>query len=222
MQNTTDYNSIIEKAIEEIESKNFGTTEQLLTIHEVVYENNRPKVLIVDFEKSDGTVIVYFGIKNEKFHLALWLDTLPEISIRAVGTEPFSRVYLEARSESLSYQEISTLINIQPSSGWSKGDVKSYGNSCYEFSAVRFELEQEPDEFEDKLEKLLDLLETDKGGIAALVKESTAFIRTILVFHNGNTMLGGFCLTKKTVKRLAALDIEIDFDLYAEGNLYDE
>lgn len=58
---------IIPKAIEEIEERNFGTTKQLLDIHEVVHVNGKPLVLRVDKEQKDGTVVVYFPIKDGKF-----------------------------------------------------------------------------------------------------------------------------------------------------------
>src|SRR5882672_2641141 len=87
---------IIQKAIEEIESKTFGVTEQFLDIHEVVYLDNKPKVERVDMDKEDGTAIVYFPIKNEKFYLAVYLDTEPQISVRHVNTEPYISVYFRA------------------------------------------------------------------------------------------------------------------------------
>lgn len=213
-------NLIIEKAIDELQSKRFGTTEQLLEIHNVVYVDNKPQVLRVDTEYDDKTAIVYFPIKDEKFYLAVWLDTKPEISVRGVGTENYNAVYLKATSEDLSFQELSLLTKLKPTSGWSKGDTRKSGNSFYNFSAFHFEPNPEPDEFEDKLRKLLDFLETDKDGVTALVDKAFAQIQVATIFHNGNTMLGGHHLDKGTVKRLAALNLELDFDLYAEGNFF--
>ena len=39
-------------------------------------------------------------------------------------------------------------------------------------------------------------------------------------FHNGNSMLGGPNISKESVKRMAALNLEIDFDLYVSGKTY--
>lgn len=78
---------IIQKAIEEIETKTFGVTEQLLDIHQVVYENDQPRVARVDTEKEDGSAIVYFPVKDEKFYLVIYLDTKPQVSVRSIGTE---------------------------------------------------------------------------------------------------------------------------------------
>jgi len=38
--------------------------------------------------------------------------------------------------------------------------------------------------------------------------------------RNGNTMLGGVYLNQPIIQRLTALNLSIDFDLYAEGNFF--
>ena len=213
-------NLIIEKAIDELQSKRFSTTEQLLEIHDVVYVDDKPKVLRVDTEHDDETAIVYFPIKDEKFYLAVWLDTKPEISVGGVGTENYNAVYLKVTSDDLSFQELSSLTKLKPTSGCSKGDIRKPGKAFYDFTALHFEPNPEPDEFEDKLKKLLDFLEADKDGVTALVDKANVQIQVATIFHNGNTMLGGHHLNKDTIQRLAALNLEIDFDLYAEGNMF--
>ena len=72
---------IIQKATEEIEAKTFGSTEQLLAVHQIVLVDNKPKVARVDTENPDGTAIVYFPVVDEKFYLAVYLDTQPELSV---------------------------------------------------------------------------------------------------------------------------------------------
>ena len=211
---------IIEKAINEILLKEFGTTEQLLEIHEVVYEKDKPKVLRVDKESDDSSAIVYFPIKDQKFYLAVWLDTDPEISVRGVGTENYNSVYLKVTSDDLSFQELSALTKLQATSGWSKGDTRKSRKSVYNYSALHFEPNPEPDEFEDKLKKLLDFFDQDSEGVTKLIEMADAQIQVATIFHNGNTMLGGHHLNKSIIRRLASYNLEIDFDLYAEGNFY--
>ena len=211
---------LIEKAIDEIQAKRFGTTEQLLNIHEVVYVDSKPKVLRVDTEADDGTAIVYFPLKDERFYLAVWLDTTPKVSVRSVGTVDYNAVYLKALSDDLSFEELSSLTTLKPTGGWSKTETRKSRKSFYNFSALHFEPNPEPDEFKDKLKKLLDFLEQDKDGIASLVDKASVQVQVATVFHNSNTMLGGHHLDKDTIKRLAALNLEVDFDLYAEGNFF--
>lgn len=208
---------IIKKAIEEVESKTFGTTQQILEVHEVVYTDNQPQVLRVDREKEDGTAIVYFPVRDERFYLAVYLDTEPQVAVRGVETEPHHSVYFRATSETLSFEELSSLTTLQPTGGWSKGEKRRWGNTLHDFSSFHLEPNPEPDEFEDKLEKLLSLLEQDQRGTIQLVESMGGYIQVASIFHNGNTMLGGHHINTGLLKRLAALNLAIDFDLYAEG-----
>jgi hypothetical protein len=129
-------------------------------------------------------------------------------------------VFFSATSETLSFEHLSSLTTLKPSKGWSKGDVKNAGKSFHRFSSFHFEPNPEPDEFEDKLKKLLDALEEDKKGVLALASQADTLIQVGSIFHNGNTLLGGHYITKENIKRMAALELSIDFDLYAKGNFF--
>lgn len=74
--------------------------------------------------------------------------------------------------------------------------------------------------FEIKLKQLLDFLEQDKEGIANLANNANGHIQVTINFHNSNTMLGGPMIDKNNIKRISALNLEIDFDLYAKGNFF--
>ena len=211
---------IIQKATEEVLTKKFGVTEQLLKIHQVVFIDDKPKVARVDREKDDGSAIVYFPVVDEKFYLAVYLDTKPEVSVRFVGTEPYHAVYFRATSEELTLNEISVLTKLKSTSNWSKGDMRKSGNSSYNFSNFEIQPNPEADEFEDKLKKLLDLLGQDAYGIKGLVDKANGRIQVASCFHNGNTMLGGHHMDQEIIKQMAALNLEIDFDLYADGNMF--
>lgn len=213
---------IIEKAIEEIQKRNFGLTEQFLNIHEVVYVGNSPQVLRVDRDDEDGCAIVYFPVKGEKFYLAICIDSIPEISVRWVDIENYNSVYFIATSEDFTLEQLSSLTKLEATNGWNKGDQRKFGKSSYNFSAILIEPTPEPDEFEDKIKKLLDYLEKDSEGISQLVKNANGCIQVKTVFHNGNTILGGHHLDKDIIRRLYSLNLEIDFDLYAEGNFFQD
>jgi hypothetical protein len=209
---------IIQKAIEEIEAKSFGITKQFLKIHQVVYEHNKPKVARVDTEKENGIAIVYFPVKDEKFYLAVYLDTVPQVSVRHTGTEYYNSVYLGVSSEIFSLQQLCDMTKLKATKGHSKGDKR--GGTYWKYSKVCFEQNPEPDEFEDKLKKLLDILETDKEGVQQLAYKADAWIQVSQEFHIGNTMLGGSFIDKESIKRIANLNLSIDFDLSVGGNLY--
>jgi len=211
---------IIQKAIEEIESKTFGVTKQFLDVHEVVYDGNCPKIERIDKDRDDGTVIAYFPIKDEKFYLAISIDTEPQVSVKGVGTVPYCCVYFRATSEILSFQDLSVMTILKSTGGWSKGDRRKSTTIFRKYSSIHFEPNPEPDEFEDKLKKLLDFLDQDKSGVNSLVERANGYIQVAMEFHNGNTMLGGPHIDKNLMKRMALLNLGIDFDLYANGNLF--
>ena len=211
---------IIQKAIEEIESKNFGVTRQFLDIHDLIYIDNKPVIARVDVEET-GKAIVYFPVKDEKFYLAVYLDLEPEVSVRWVNTESHDCVYFVAISETLSFDELSAVTTIKPLTGWNKGDKKRKdGKILHKYSKIRFEPNPEADEFDDKIKKLLEFLEQDNEGIKALAEQADGHIQVVSDFHNGNTMLGGYFLQKDIVKRLAALNLSSDFSVFAEGNFF--
>ncbi len=179
-----------------------------------------PKVLRVKFEDSRNEAIVYFQIKDEAFYLAIYLDILPDIAVRWVDIQAFHRVYFRAVSDEMSYNELCKLTTLLPTDGWNKGDPKIFRNITAKNSRLNFEPDPGPNNFETKLSQLLDLLETDKKGVEQLVTLADGYIQVATVFHNGNTMLGGHHLDKSTISRLAQLNLEIDFDEYATGNLF--
>lgn len=214
-------NPFIQKAIEELESKSFGVTEQFLKIHEVEYGDGVPKVLRVDQERGAGTVIVYFAVKGERFYLAVYLDTQPHIVVKWVETESYYSVYYRATSEILNHEELAAFTKLKPTGGCNKGDQRNNGRTVYKFSAIEFEPNPEPDEFDDKLKKLLDFLEQDQDGIRALANKASGYIQVTITYHNGNSMIGGPHIDREALKRMAALHLAIDFDQYLGGNKYE-
>jgi hypothetical protein len=216
---------IIEKAIEEVETKSWGVTKQFLEIHELVLENDKPKVARVDRERKEGTVVVYFPVIAVKFFFAVCLNLEPEVSVKWIGTEAYNSVYFRAFSETLSLEELSQFTTLKHTGGRSKGEKKRPTGGTgivWKESTIFYEPNPEPDEFENKLKKLLDYLETDKNGVAVLVGKADGYIQVAIEYHNGNTMLGGHHLNKEAIERLALLNLEIDFDLYVSGNSFKE
>lgn len=216
---------IIAKAIEEIEQQNFAITEQLFEIHKVVYKEGKPVIARIDLENEEQGAIVYCPIEGEKFYMAIYVDITPEVEVRWIGTEANFSVYFCGGSETLNAESIISMSNLEPTQYWSKGEkrYKHIDNDAkWRFSKVIYEPNPEPDEFEDKIVKLLDYLERDKEGVRKIVDQYNGYIQVAAMFHNGNSMLGGVHLDVEIMKRLTALNLEIDFDLYAEGNLFKE
>lgn len=210
------------KITQEISKRTWGVTEQFLRVHEIVFVNGVPKIDRIDTEKTDGTVIAYVSVKDESFHFAVYFDNKETLNIIAVGTEAYNSVYFRATSDNLTFDELTSLTTIKSTGGWSKGEKMKYGTGVYRFSSMTIEPNPEPDEFEDKLRKLLDLIEHDYAGIKELTERAYGQIQVAIKFHNGNTMLGGFHLDKSIVNRLNNLNLSVDFDVYAEGKFFKE
>jgi hypothetical protein len=215
-----DEKEIILKAIEEIQTKTFGLTQQFLDIHEIEFRD--PLIdrgmLRVDTEREDGIAVVYFPVKNEKINFTVYLEISPDVVVRSVDTVPYSSVYFKAISPDLDFRQLAALTVLPNSGGWTKGDKRGTGKVTYKNSCIRFEPNPEPDDFEDKLRKLILFLEQDVAGIATLTKMTAGYIQVAMEFHNGNTMLGGPHINRDLIRRMSLLNLEIDFDLYVGGN----
>lgn len=211
---------ILSLAIDEIQTTRWGVTEQFFEIHNLVYEDNIPKVAGMSKDSEAGTAIVYFSVQNEKFYFAVCIDTNSGSKVKWVGTEADHSVYFSANSNDLSLDQLCRLTKLTPTDGWDKGDKrKGRGTPC-NFSSVRFLPSPEPGTFEYKLNRLLDFLELDPEGVKKLAVGADCRIQVASIFHNGNTMLGGLHLNKEQVFRIGELGVAIDFDLYAEGKFF--
>lgn len=214
---------IIEQAIEELEKKSFGVTMQFLDVHQIANANDKPIVARIDTERKDDIAIVYFPVVDQKFYFAIYLDTIPSISVRWVGIEPYHSVYFRASSDNLSVQEMADLTELKSTRSRNKGSKRNpngIADIFWKQSTIDFEPNPEADEFEDKLTKLLDFLEQDKNGVENLVDLANGYIQVYSSFHNGNTLIGGHRMNKDHIKRMSLLNLEIDFDISADGNYF--
>jgi hypothetical protein len=214
-------NKIIEIVINELISPTLGATVQLLAIHDFKQIDNKPIIERIDLEHNDSIAIVYIPVIDERFYFAVYVD-LKQGIVTNVGTESDNKVYFRCTSKDLTCGQLCSMTHLQPTEGWSFGDLRKSGKSKYDFSAIHFLPNPEPDEFEDKLIKLLDFLEKDTDGVKRLVDTTSGSIQVAMTFHNGNGMFGGPLIDKKSLKRLADLGLEINFDLYAFGNEYQD
>jgi hypothetical protein len=210
---------LIAAAIEEIENPTFGVVEQFLKVHEVAYKDGMPEIAGIKIDAAEKSATVYFSVKGEHFHFAVYLDTEPEVRVKFADTEDFCQVYFSAYSEDLTLQELSSVTSLEPTESYNKGDKLTY-KLVATGSSMTFQPNLEPDTFASKLKNLLSFLEQDVSVIKSLVSKASGGIAVHAIFHNGTNMLGGFHLDKSDIQRLAALNLEIDFDLYVSGNLF--
>ncbi|WP_431293969.1 DUF4279 domain-containing protein [Pedobacter sp. P26] len=207
--------TLIEK---EFQEKTFGVTEQYLEIHAPIYINNKLQIVRIDRDR-DKFIIAYLPVIDERFYFAVYIDEDSGKLIN-IGTEPDHRVYFLATSENFSETELKAMCSLSVDESWNIGDLKKNGRSAYNFSALKIMPNIEPDEFEDKLDKLLTYLETDKKGVSELVEKAEGYIQVAMDIHNGNGMIGGPSIKRESIARMHNLGLSIDFDLYVSGNSF--
>ncbi|MCD0457726.1 DUF4279 domain-containing protein [Chryseobacterium sp. LC2016-27] len=212
---------IIELIQKEFKEKTLGLTEQYLEIHSPIYADNKLKIDRIDRDKTDKLIIAYLPVLDEKFYFAVYIDTKSN-EVISIDTEAYHRVYFRATSETLSSDELKVMTCLTPTELWNKGDLRKSGKSNYTFSNLTILPNPEPDEFEDKLKKLLDFLERDKEGIKQLVEKTDGYVQVAMEIHNGNGMIGGHNIDIDSIKRMNDLGLSINFDIYVCGNSFKE
>jgi Domain of unknown function (DUF4279) len=211
-------NFIIELAVDELKNKRIGFTAQFLEVHELVYENNKPVIVKIADNKKDGTATIYFKVVKAKFYFVLYFNIESEIQLLGSDTHPYFSIALKADSTTLSLNELAALSKLKYSIGKNKGDKKVQGSSDeWRESRIIYEPFLDPDDFENKLENLLNYLETDKEGVIKLADNARGHIGIAIEYYIGNTMLGGPTVKKDLMNRISNLNLDIDFDLYVSG-----
>ena len=211
--------AIVAVAVAEATNPTFGTSKQFLKVHSVSYANGKPEVAGITISADQLLAMVYFAVEDEEFFFVVSVS-LASLTVEYAWVEDYHRVSFHATSETSDVTQLSALISLQPTSTLNKGDKRGPGTGEWKYHSIEFEPNPEPNPFETKIEQLLTFLEQDATGIRALVDQAAGYLRVISVFYNGNTSLGGISFDKETVRRMAALNLSVDFDLNAQGNFY--
>lgn len=209
---------IIALITNEFASPTLGITEQYLEIHQPVYEDGQIKIARIDRDKpiEEQIAIAYLPVQSEYFSFAVYIDE-EKNEVFNIGTESRNSVYLRITSETLSAAELGAYLSFTPTSSWNKGGLTPDGRRIYNFNCIEYEPNPEPDEFEDKLKKLLITLQADKEALIALAAHATLFIQVLMDFHQGNQMLGSALVNLECMKLMTELNLEISFDFTAWG-----
>jgi hypothetical protein len=158
-------------------------------------------------------------VKNEYFFFAVYLNKKTG-EIFNIGTESRNIVSVIFASENMTCDELKSLTKLNCQEFWNKGDKKPHRKATYKFSGIEFYPNPEPDQFEDKLDKLLIFIDDDREGILSLSAKSEGYIKVLMDFHRGNQLLGGMNIESETLKRISALNLSIDFQITAWGNSF--
>lgn len=201
---------------EEISQKNWEVTKQYLEIHSPIYNEGKIVISRIDREMPDF-IIAYLPVQEEDLYFAVYIDPLKK-AITYITTEAGNKVFLLAISTTLPLDKLQRMELLNPIKLWNKGDAnKRYSYKKYEDSGIKYEPNPEPDEVEDKLRNLLNFLEQLEYPSCILMGNPSYHIQCFIDYHNGNQLLGTFCLDKSIMKRIAALDLDIEFNIAAWG-----
>lgn len=211
--------------IDELLDPRFGMTMKYLKTFEVKYEeDNKPKILKIDYQANRCEATAYVEVKNEKFYLGFIfvIDTTDDdIQLYGVRTVPFIEISFMPISMDLSTEDLLKLTSIKPTYILTKGGFFSNGKLNNTYNGLEFESFPEPRQFEEKLRNLLDILETDVEGIKQLSKQTnTKEVFVTINYHIGDGNIGGLHLNGDIIDRLSKLGLELTFDIYATGEKF--
>jgi hypothetical protein len=111
-----------------------------------------------------------------------------------------------------SADEVTSMLGVQPSASWRKGDQISASGGIRPDTAWTLEVDAgHGPALEERLERLLTGLEHLAGPISAVQRRFRTGINVAAYFDEPNP---GFHLTAEVIARVGRLRLSLDFDLY--------
>lgn len=194
---------IKELAISELENPKMDWTKRFLRSFEIEKKETKPVIARIDTDDYiHGRVGVYIPVKEERFFLALYFEVFEQIELVEVITAPGTHVYLwvydspKISKSDFPYQPI---------------NVEDIRNKQFTFSVDS----GEPDELEDKIDKLLDKLESKKEQFLQFSQVTHMLIK--VVYHGYKNQMRGHVYSRKTLRRTVELNVGFALDLYVSG-----
>lgn len=208
-------NELRKKAIAEILSPTLQRTKQFLDVYTVQFDDDEPKIELVDHTSFAEYNAVYFSIKEEPFFLCIYFAK-DSNEIINVEIEIANQVYFTVTSDKLSFEELYAFTTVSDGKGWSLNAKRNIGIGNYKFSRLSFEpIQSRAYNLELKLKNLLTELEKDAAGIKKLTEIADAVISIHLQNYCSSNM--GLHFDTETINRISALNLSIDIDQYVSG-----
>ena len=198
-------------------NKEWGFTEQILEIHSPTYQDG--KFIIDNIIDDNDEKKVYIPIIDEHFYLTFYIHSKNK-EITGISIEPGVSIYFKAVSERYNNTYLREMTHLEITQSWNKDDQRKSKVGSYDFSCIMIESDKKPDSFERKLDVLLSELLKDLAGIRKLSEMAETTLQAVIHFHNGNGMTGGPHLSEDHIKKLAQLNLSLDFDFYISGKQY--
>ncbi|RAJ11188.1 hypothetical protein LX64_00796 [Chitinophaga skermanii] len=197
---------------QEFNLKTLRVTQQYLEIMDVHYDDGLPTIERISRSRKDGITVAYVKVVNEHFYLAVYIDEANE-KIVNIGTEARNTVVFRAKSKTLSGDHLAAMTTLPIDFKQNKGDL-------LKFSLLDIAPSIKVGPVEEKLSELLDLIATDKEGVANLVTTANGNIQVIMDFHGGNQILGGVALSEEHIQKMAQLNLSFNFFVTSWGKRF--
>lgn len=207
-----DIKFIKEVATKEIESPSEKSTiELLLKIKLKVHNSQYVIASITEDGYENSHILVLFEVENNRFYFAMYLKNKIPYECDYSSTLPGNDVYLNAISYDKKLNELTEITKLLPSSGWSIYDV--IGTRTMDFTSFKINstLVKTMD-INSKLEDIVNFLEQKVDGLAKL--NSISKCNIVIATWQHLSHIDGFSIDRKLLKRLALLDIDIDYMQY--------
>lgn len=212
------YDYFIRKAIDELHCKSNNVTQILLSTHCVKYQNDKPIVVNVQYVEEVNHAVVSFELEEVDFYLSLLVnDDDGEVIPYAASQYKISLL----TSADKGIEELLSMTVLVPDSWEDRDDSIGDDGEHEDGSALYFEPNPGWGGFAEKMDKMLTYLETDVEGVRRLVAEANAFLHVCNCYHVKYIQNEAMELDKKTMSRLVALGLSVNFENQAEGEYFD-
>lgn len=200
-------------AQQEILHPTLKATQQLLAVNQVVTQDDIPYIEDIILDTQENLARVYFPVKGEEYFLVVSVPLEPQTSVSMVAMSPGSRVYFAIKSEESSLEDLLALTSIKPTKTWRKGERR--GNSPQHSGFEVRPYEKETGEVEEKLDGLLAVLLPFQSELPTLSLKAS--IGIYIAYYGYQEQMWGLHLNEEAIRKLAALHVSVDIDLYASG-----
>ncbi|MDJ0536101.1 MAG: hypothetical protein QNJ70_27040 [Xenococcaceae cyanobacterium MO_207.B15] len=98
---------------EELKHPTLGVTEQILEVHQIIYESNQPVIARIDDKREKEAFYIYLRLKEQPYYFVIIIRTENnQLAVSASYIEPEVRVYLSVKSKQLTAQEITNELTL--------------------------------------------------------------------------------------------------------------
>lgn len=201
-------------ALAEVNSPRLAITEQFFAVHRLAEKNP-----VADIWRDGRHWYVSLRLHGEPY---FWVAVVEQDTEGLRATWGYSialaNVYLAAYSETLTADQITAALSLEPYETRRKGDLKLGGRSPLRFDEHRWYYRPDCPEalgFERKLARLLEDLLSRSERYRALKDELRAVVSVSLHDYAGGP--SGWHLDSETITRLNDLGLQLGVDLWVSG-----